>query len=60
MRTSQWNWKNGEGEEFTVGDELELEWLEVNPGEIYLYGFYLIDVQQNEYYTDFVEVEFIE
>lgn len=49
-----------EGEEFTVGDELELEWLEVNPGEIYLYGFYLIDVQQNEYYTDFVEVEFIE
>ncbi|HHY36056.1 MAG TPA: hypothetical protein GX518_00005 [Firmicutes bacterium] len=49
-----------EGEEFTVDDELELEWLEVNPGEVYLYGFYLIDVQQNEYYTDFVEVEFIE
>lgn len=49
-----------EGEEFTVGDKLELEWLEVNPGEVYLYGFYLIDVQQNEYYTDFVEVEFIE
>ncbi|HHV72891.1 MAG TPA: hypothetical protein GXX38_09850, partial [Clostridia bacterium] len=49
-----------EGEEFTVGDEFELEWLEVNPGEVYLYGFYFIDVQQNEYYTDFVEVEFIE
>jgi hypothetical protein len=49
-----------EGEEFTVEDQLELEWLEVNPGEVYLYGFYLKDVQQNEYYTDFVEVEFIE
>lgn len=49
-----------EGEEFTVGDEFELEWLEVNPGEVYLYGFYFIDVQQNGYYTDFVEVEFIE
>ncbi|HHV64637.1 MAG TPA: hypothetical protein GXX46_06150 [Peptococcaceae bacterium] len=49
-----------EGEEFIVGDKLELEWLEVNLGEVYLYGFYLIDVQQNEYYTDFVEVEFIE
>lgn len=49
-----------EGEEFTVGDTLELEWLEVNPGETYLYGFYVIDVQQNEYYTDFVEVEFYE
>lgn len=49
-----------EGEEFTVKDELKLEMLEVNAGETYLYGFLLLDVQQNEYYTDFIEVEFLQ
>lgn len=51
--TEQWY----EGEEFKVS-ELKFETLGVNAGETYLYGFLLKDIQQNEYYTDFVEVEF--
>jgi hypothetical protein len=47
-----------ESEEIIVEDELVLELLEVAPGEIFLYGFLLVDVQQNEYFTDFIETEF--
>lgn len=46
-----------DGEEFTVDGELLFEIAEVPPGE-YLYGFTLVDYQGNEYYTDFIVVEF--
>ena len=46
-----------EGEEFTVNGDLALADYEVDAGS-YLYGFYIVDYQQNEYYTDFVEVTF--
>lgn len=52
--TEQWY----EGDEFTVEGELALEWLSVEQGVNYLYGFLLTDYQGNTYYTDFIEVEF--
>lgn len=47
-----------EGEEFIVDGGLVLADYEVDAGSSYLYGFYIVDYQQNEYYTDFVEVTF--
>lgn len=49
-----------ESDEFVAEDEIQIEILEVNAGERYLYGFLLKDIQQNEYYTDFIEVEFLD
>jgi len=49
-----------EGETFTVKGGLKLEWLEVEAGQPYCYGFLIKDVQGNEYYTDIIEVEFLE
>ncbi|HHW48306.1 MAG TPA: hypothetical protein GXX14_06780 [Clostridiaceae bacterium] len=46
-----------EGEEFTVEDELIVENWEVEEGT-YLYGFTIIDLQGNEYYTDFIEISY--
>lgn len=46
-----------DGEEFTVDGELYFAVAEVPAGE-YLYGFTLVDFQGNEYYTDFIVVEF--
>ncbi len=46
-----------EGPQFTVEGSLVVENWEVTEG-IYLYGFTIIDLQGNEYYTDFIEVEF--
>jgi hypothetical protein len=47
-----------EGPSFTVDrDGLTVENWEVEDG-IYLYGFTIIDLQGNEYYTDFIEVEY--
>lgn len=47
-----------EGPDFVVGgDGLLVESWEVDEG-IYLYGFTIIDLQGNEYYTDFIEVEY--
>lgn len=48
-----------EGNEFTVEGELLVENWEVLEG-IYLYGFTIVDLQGNVYYTDFIEVEFVE
>jgi hypothetical protein len=48
-----------EGDEFTVEDELLVENWEVEEGT-YLYGFTIIDLQGNEYYTDFIEVSYDE
>ena len=48
-----------EGNEFTVDGELLIENWEVLEG-IYLYGFTIVDLQGNVYYTDFIEVEFVE
>ena len=48
-----------EGNQFTVDGSLVVESWEVSGG-IYLYGFTIIDLQGNGYYTDFIEVEFIE
>ena len=48
-----------EGEEFTVKGELVVENWEVLEGT-YLYGFTIVDLQGNVYYTDFIEVEFFE
>lgn len=45
------------GDEFTVEGGLTLADYEVEAGS-YLYGFYIVDYQQNGYYTDFVEVTF--
>ena len=47
-----------EGNEFTVEGPLLVEsWEAVG---VFLYGFTIIDLQGNEYYTDFIEVEFLE
>jgi len=48
-----------EGNEFVVEGELLVENWEVLEGT-YLYGFTIIDLQGNEYYTDFIEVEYYE
>jgi hypothetical protein len=52
-----WFWF--EGDEFTVSGQLLVENWEVEEG-IYLYGFTIIDLQGNEYYTDFIEVTYDE
>ncbi len=46
-----------EGNTFTLGEELTLETWEVEDGT-YLYGFTVVDLQGNEYYTDFIEVAY--
>ncbi|NSW90254.1 MAG: hypothetical protein HPY74_06180 [Firmicutes bacterium] len=46
-----------EGDEFTVKGQLVVENWEVEEG-VYLYGFTIIDLQGNEYYTDFIEVSY--
>jgi len=46
-----------EGEEFTVDGELVVENWEVEEGT-YLYGFTIVDLQGNEYFTDFIEIKY--
>jgi hypothetical protein len=46
-----------EGNEFTVKGELIVENWEVEEG-IYLYGFTIVDLQGNEYFTDFIEISY--
>lgn len=48
-----------DGESFVVDGPLVVEKFEVCEG-IFLYGFTIIDLQGNEYYTDFIEVEYSE
>ncbi len=48
-----------EGTPFTVKGDLLVEDWEVLEGE-YLYGFLIVDLQGNEYYTDFVVVNYDE
>ncbi len=49
-----WLWY--EGDEFVVDGELVLEAYEADDGE-YLYGFTVVDTQQNVWYTDFIELQ---
>ena len=46
-----------EGDAFTVDGDLVLEDFEVTHGN-YLYGFYIVDAQQNGHDTDFIEVSY--
>lgn len=46
-----------EGELFTVGEEIRLEYDWLPEGD-YLYGFAIVDYAGNETYSDFVEIEF--
>lgn len=46
-----------QGESFTVGEELEVDLIDVPAGE-YLYGFVITDLQGNRYETDYIVVEF--
>jgi hypothetical protein len=46
-----------EGDAFTVDGDLVLEDFEVTHGD-YLYGFYIVDAQQNGHDTDFIEVSY--
>jgi hypothetical protein len=48
-----------EGDPFTVDGSLLVEDWYVYEGE-FMYGFVIIDLQGNEYYTDFIVVEFYE
>ncbi len=45
------------GDEWTVDGELKLDVYMVDEGE-FLYGFTIVDLQNNTYYTDFVSVEY--
>ena len=46
------------GEEFTVStDELTIE-IEPVDDNLYLYGFWIEDVHNNNYYTDFIEIRY--
>lgn len=45
------------GEEFTVEQDLKLEIVPVDD-ELYLYGFWIEDIYNNNYYTDFIEIRY--
>ncbi len=34
------------------GEGWDYIWLNTHTGEVFLYGFLLVDIRQNEYYTD--------
>ncbi|MEN8907826.1 MAG: clostripain-related cysteine peptidase [Clostridiales bacterium] len=44
-----------DGKEFTVKDELKLDYLPLPAGE-YLYGFQITDIAQNDSYSDFIDI----
>lgn len=46
---------NEEGMEFVVGDKFDLGFEELPTGN-YLYGFYIVDMAQNESYSDFCDI----
>ncbi len=56
--TEDWEYETWyDGEEWTVKGELKLDVFSVDSNE-YLYGFTIVDLQNNTYFTDFVSVEY--